>query len=140
MAKKTTAAAMKDKAAKATKSATKTATKAKKKVEAAVHEAVEDAESAVEKAGKKIRATAEQAMSNAAALNARVIDHAEENAKEAFAAMRKIATSKDVKHIVQVQSAFVKEQSARSVAQVKEVGEMIASFGRMAAESMRPKK
>jgi hypothetical protein len=140
MAKKTTTASIKDKAAKATKSATKTAAKTKKKVEEAVHEAVEDAGNAVEKAGKKIRETAEHAMNNAAALNARVIDHAEENAKEAFAAMRKIATSKDVKQIVQVQTAFVKEQSARSVAQVKEVGEMIASFGRMAVEGMRPKK
>jgi hypothetical protein len=77
------------KAEKAAKSAAKTASKAKKRVEAAVHDAVEDAGSAVEKAGKKIRETAEHAMHNAAALNARVIDHAEENAKEAFAALRK---------------------------------------------------
>ncbi len=140
MAKKTTKVDMKDKAEKAAKSASKTASKAKKRVEAAVHDAVEDAGNAVEKAGKKIRETAEHAMNNAAALNARVIDHAEENAKEAFAALRKIATSKDVKDIVQVQTAFVKEQSARSVAQVKEVGDMIAAFGRTAIDGLRPKK
>jgi hypothetical protein len=140
MAKKTTKVDMKDKAEKVAKSASKTASKAKKRVEAAVHDAVEDAGNAVEKAGKKIRETAEHAMNNAAALNARVIDHAEENAKEAFAALRKIATSKDVKDIVQVQTAFVKEQSARSVAQVKEVGDMIAAFGRTAIDGLRPKK
>jgi len=133
MAKKTTKVDIKDKAEKATKSAAKSATKAKKRVEAAVHDAVENA-------GKKIRETAEHAMHNVSALNARVIDHAEENAKEAFAALRKITTSKDVKDIVRIQADFVKEQSARSVAQVKEVGEMIASFGRMAVESVRPKK
>lgn len=140
MAKKTTKVDIKDKAEKATKSAAKTASKAKKRVEAAVHDAVEDAGNAVEKAGKKIRETAEHAMHNVSVLNARVIDHAEENAKEAFAAMRKITTSKDVKDIVRIQADFVREQSARSVAQVKEVGEMIASFGRMAVESVRPKK
>ncbi len=140
MARKTTAETVKAKAEKATRTATKTAAKAKKKVEKAVHEAVEDAESAVEKAGRKMRATAEHAMANAAKLNARVIDHAEENAKEAFAALRKIATSKDVKDIVKIQTSFVKEQSARSVAQVKEVGEMIASFGRMAVDTLKPKK
>ncbi len=140
MAKKTTKVDMKDKAEKVAKSASKTASKARKRVEAAVHDAVEDAGNAVEKAGKKIRETAEHAMNNAAALNARVIDHAEENAKEAFAALRKIATSKDVKDIVQVQTAFVKEQSARSVAQVKEVGDMIAAFGRTAIDGLRPKK
>lgn len=140
MAKKTTAASVKAKAEKAAKSATKTAAKVKKKVEKAVHEAVEDAESTVETAGKKMRQTAEHAMANAAKLNARVIDHAEENAKEAFAALRKIATSKDVKDIVNIQTSFVKEQSARSVAQVKEVGEMIAAFGRMAVDTLKPKK
>lgn len=140
MAKKTTAESVKAKAEKATKTATKTATKVRKKVEKAVHEAVEDTTSTVEKAGKKMRATAEHAMANAAKLNARVIDHAEENAKEAFSALRKIATSKDVKDIVKIQTSFVKEQSARSVAQVKEVGEMIASFGRMAVEGLKPKK
>lgn len=140
MAKKTTAASVKAKAEKATKSATKAATKVREKVEHAVEEAVEDAGNAAQKAGKKMRATAEHAMANAARLNARVIDHAEENAKEAFAALRKIATTKDVKDIVKIQTSFVKEQSARSVAQVKEVGEMIASFGRMAVEGLKPKK
>jgi phasin family protein len=140
MAKKTTKIDITEKAEKAAKSAAKSATKAKNRVEAAVHDAVEDAGNAVEKAGKKIRETVEHAMHNAAALNARVIDHAEENAKEAFAALRKIATSKDVKDIVQVQADFVKQQSARSVAQVKEVGEMIASFGRTAVDAIRPKK
>ncbi|RJT24236.1 phasin family protein [Chakrabartia godavariana] len=136
MAKRTTGAEIKEKA----QTAAKAAAKARKKVEHVVEEAVEDAGNAAQKAGKKIRQSAERAMGNAAKLNARVIDHAEENAKEAFAAMRKIAQSKDVKDIVRVQASFVKEQSARSVAQVKEVGEMIASFGRTALDGLKPKK
>ena len=136
MAKKTTGAEIKEKAQKAAK----TATKVRKKVEHVVDEAVEDAGNAAQKAGKKMRETAERAMGNAAKLNARVIDHAEENAKEAFAALRKIATSKDVKDIVKIQTSFVKEQSARSVAQVREVGEMIAAFGKTALEGLKPKK
>jgi len=131
----------------------KTTAKARKTVNEAVHEAeavvekakksvtdaVHDAESAVQKAGKKMRASAEHAIKNTAVLNARVIDHAEANAKEAFAAMRKIASASDVKDVVKIQTDFVKEQSARSVAQVREMGEMIAAFGKQALESLRGK-
>ena len=72
-------------------------------------------------------------------INAKVIDHAETNAKEAFATLRKVANAKSVQDVIKAQGDFVKEQSARSAAHVREVGELIASFGRQALETMRGK-
>lgn len=93
----------------------------------------------IQKAGKVIRESAAHAMANTAAINSKVIDHAETNAKEAFAALRKVASAKSVQDVIKAQGAFVKEQSARSTAHVREVGELIASFGRQALETMRGK-
>ena len=93
----------------------------------------------VKKAGKVIREGAAQAMANTAAINAKVIDHAEANAREAFATMRKVANAKSVQDVIKAQGDFVKEQSARSAAHVREVGELIASFGRRALDTMRGK-
>ena len=93
----------------------------------------------IQKAGKAIREGAAQAMANTAAINAKVIDHAETNAKEAFATLRKVAGAKSVQDVIKAQGEFVKEQSARSTAHVREVGELIASFGRQALETMRGK-
>jgi hypothetical protein len=93
----------------------------------------------IKKAGKTIRATATKAVENSVAINTKVIDHAEANAHQAFAAMRQVAGAKSVQDVVKIQAAFVKDQSARSTAQVREVGEMIAAFGRDALAMMRGK-
>ena len=85
---------------------------------------------AAKKAGKSIKDAATRAAGNAAALNTKVIDHAEENARAAFAALRSAAGAKSVQDVVKLQTDFVKEQGARSMTQVKEVGELIAQFGR----------
>lgn len=93
----------------------------------------------VKKAGEAIRKSANKAVENTVAMNTKVIDHAEANAREAFNAMRKVASAKSVQDVVKVQTAFVKEQGERSAAQVREVGELIASFGRDALSMMRRK-
>lgn len=93
----------------------------------------------VQKAAKAVREGAAQAMANTAAINAKVIDHAEANAREAFATLRKVANAKSVQDVIKAQGDFVKEQSTRSAAHVREVGELIASFGRHALETMRGK-
>ena len=85
---------------------------------------------AAKKAGKSLKDAATKAAGNAAALNSKVIDHAEENARAAFAAMRTAASAKTVQDVVKLQTEFVKEQGARSMTQVREVGELIAQFGR----------
>lgn len=115
--------------------AKKTAEKAKKAKTTTAEKIAEP----IKKATKTIRETASKAVENTVAINTKVIDHAEANAHEAFAAMRKVAGAKTVQDVIKVQSAFVKAQSARSTAQVREVGEMIASFGRDALSVMRGK-
>jgi hypothetical protein len=95
--------------------------------------------SAAAKAGQTLRESATKAMKNTAKLNSKVIDHAEANAKEAFSTMRKVAGAGSVQDVVKIQAQFVREQGARSASQVREIGDMIASFGRDALAAMRGK-
>jgi hypothetical protein len=45
-----------------------------------------------------------------------------------------------VQDLAKIQADFVKEQSARSMTHVREVGDMIAQFGRDTMAAWRPKK
>ena len=47
----------------------------------------------VKKAGEQVRAAGEKMMENSASVNRKVLDHAEKNAMEAFAAMRAASAS-----------------------------------------------
>ena len=100
----------------------------------------ERAAESVKKAGKSIKDATEKAAANAAAMNAKVIDHAEENTRAAFAAMRSAASVKSAQDLAKIQADFVKEQGARSMTHVREVGDMIAQFGRDTMAAWRPKK
>jgi hypothetical protein len=135
MAKKSDAKKVKS-AAKAPKAAAEPQAKPATKPAA---KAAEQIVKPIRKAGKMLREGAEQASRNSAQINAKVIDQAEANAQEAFAAMRAAAAAKTVGEIVKIQAGFVKSQSARSTAHVREVGEMIARFGRDAVAQMRGK-
>ena len=99
----------------------------------------EGATDAVKRAGESIKGAAAGAAQNAASLNAKVIDHAEENVREAFKALRAAAGSQNVQDVLKAQTDYVKDQSARSLTQAREVGELIANFGRSAMEAWRPK-
>ena len=98
----------------------------------------EKAGDAIKKAGKSLKEGASKAATNAAALNGKVIDQAEENTRAAFLALRSAANVKSVQDLAKIQSDFVKEQSARSMTQVKELGDLIAQFGRDAMSVLRP--
>ncbi len=102
-------------------------------------EAAGEDTSPMKKAGKAIRDGAEKIVANTSAINSKVIDQAETNAKEAFAAMRAAASAKSVNDIVKIQAKFVKEQGERSMTHVREVGEIIAQFGRDAVGQIRRK-
>jgi hypothetical protein len=91
-------------------------------------------------AGDAVREGATKAAENSAALSMKVIDHAEENTRQAFAALRAAAKAGGVTELMQVQSDYVREQGSRSMAQVREIGEMIASFGREAMSGLSGKK
>ena len=91
-------------------------------------------------AGEAMKDGAAKAAQNSAALSMKVIDHAEENTRQAFAALRAAAKAGGLTELMQVQSDYVRDQGSRSMAQVKEVGEMIASFGREAMSNLTGKK
>jgi hypothetical protein len=88
----------------------------------------------------KLKQTATQAAENTAQLNMKVIDHAEENTRQAFNALRAAAKANGLSELMQVQADYVRDQGARSMAQVREIGEMIASFGREAMSGLSGKK
>lgn len=88
-------------------------------------------------AGEAVRDTGQKAMENNQAIGLKMIDQAETNAHEAFAAMRKAAQANDLQSVMQVQAEYMREQSSRSMAQAREIGELIARFGRDAIGAMR---
>ena len=91
-------------------------------------------------AGDAMRDGAGKVAENSAALSMKVIDHAEENTRQAFAALRAAAKAGGMTELMQVQSEYVREQGTRSMGQVREIGEMIAQFGRAAMPGMGGKK
>ncbi|WP_293882380.1 phasin family protein [Sphingomonas sp.] len=95
---------------------------------------------AVKNAGKAMQDVAGKASENASALNGKVIDQAEENTRAAFAALRSAASVKSVQELAKIQGEFMKEASARSQAQIKEVGDLIAQFGKDTMAMFQPKK
>ena len=60
----------------------------------------------------------------------KMLDQAEQNTREAFNAMRAAAKSRDLSEVMHVQGEYLREQGSRSMAQAREIGEMIANFGR----------
>lgn len=80
----------------------------------------------------KLKQGATQAAENSAAISMKVIDHAEENTRKAFEALRAAAGAGGLTELMQVQAEYVKDQGTRSMAQVREIGELITQFGRSA--------
>ena len=66
-----------------------------------------------------------------------MIDQAEQNAREAFAAMREAASASDLTQVMKIQGDYLREQSQRSMSQAREIGEMIMKFGRDAVAPLR---
>ncbi|HVI99956.1 MAG TPA: phasin family protein [Sphingomonas sp.] len=90
----------------------------------------------VREAGEKMRASGERMAERGNELGMTLLDQAEQNTREAFAAMRKAAQSRDVSEVMRVQGDYLREQGSRSMAHAREVGEMIANFGRDAINRM----
>ena len=81
-------------------------------------------------AGEAIRGAGTKAAENGSALSVAVLTHAEQNTREAFAAMRAAAGAKSMADLMKLQGDYVREQSSRSVEQARQIGEMITRFGR----------
>lgn len=82
--------------------------------------------------GDKLRGAGERLNENTRAINLRMIEQAEENAREAFGALRAAAGATSLKDVAEVQARYLREQGQRGAEQMREIGELIARFGRQA--------
>ncbi len=89
------------------------------------------------RAGEAMREGGQRIAANNQQIGVKMIDQAEQNAAEAFAAMRKAAQATDLSGVMQAQGDYLREQSQRSMAQAREIGELIVQFGREAITTMR---
>ena len=91
-------------------------------------------------AGEAMKDAGKKAVENSAAFSMKLIDHAEENSRQAFAALRAAAKAGGLAEVMKVQSEFIRDQSSRNMAQAREIGELIAGFGRNVVEGLKSKK
>ncbi|TKD50476.1 phasin family protein [Sphingomonas baiyangensis] len=105
----------------------------------AARETVEGAAKAASQAGDEMRETADrmgaagEAMQDQGAkLGLTMLEQAELNTREAFAAMRAAAQASDLSEVMRIQTDYMRDQGSRSVSQAREIGEIIAGFGRSA--------
>lgn len=90
-------------------------------------------------AGEALRGAGAKAAENSSAISQTVLDHAEQNTREAFAALRAVAKVTSVTDLMKIQGDFVREQSSRSVEQARQIGDLITRFGRDAMSSLGKK-
>ena len=89
------------------------------------------------RAGETMQASGRKMAENSSTIGVAIIDQAQTNAQEAFAAMRAAAQAKDLSEVMQIQGDFLRAQGKRSMDQAREIGEMIMRFGR---EAVTPPK
>ncbi len=91
---------------------------------------------ATKNAGEQMKAAGEALSDSGAQLGLKMLDQAETNTAEAFKAMRAAAQANDLAEVMRIQSEYLREQGSRSVSQAREIGELIADFGRNAMGRM----
>jgi hypothetical protein len=91
-------------------------------------------ETGMEDAQRKFQETiaepARRIAESGSTIGVRMIEQAEQNTQNAFAAMRAAAQASDLGEVMRIQSDYLREQGSRSVAQAREIGELIMRFGR----------
>lgn len=87
-------------------------------------------------ATERLRAAGSQMSEQGSQLGLTILSQAESNTQEAFRAMRAAAQANDLNEVMRIQSDYLREQGARSMAQAREVGDLIAAFGRNAIGQM----
>lgn len=92
------------------------------------------------KAGEAMRASGAKMAEGGSTVSMKMIDQAEANAREAFAAMRAAASAKDLSEVMKIQGDFLRDQGSRSMSQAREIGELIMEFGREAVAPLRGDK
>lgn len=89
------------------------------------------------RAGEAMKESGQKIAEGGSTIGRKMIDQAEQNAHEAFAAMRAAADAKDISQVMKIQGDYLREQSTRSMAQAREIGELIMQFGRDAVAPLR---
>lgn len=91
-------------------------------------------------AGEAMQATGQKMAEGGSQVTLKMLEQAETNTREAFAAMRSAASAKDLGDVMRIQTEFLREQGNRSMSQAREIGEMIVQFGRDAVGAARRPK
>ena len=90
-----------------------------------------------QRAGEALKVSGQKIVEGNSTIGVKMIDQAEQNAREAFDAMRQAAAAKDLSEVMRIQGDYLREQSTRSMAQAREIGELIMRFGRDAVSPLR---
>ena len=90
-----------------------------------------------QRAGEALKASGQKIVENNSQIGVKMIDQAEQNAREAFNALREAAAAKDLSEVIRIQGDYLREQSNRSMSQAREIGELIMQFGRDSVSSLR---
>ena len=89
------------------------------------------------RAGEAMRSSGQNMAEGGSTIGLKMIDQAEQNTHMAFAAMRDAAGAKDISPVMKIPGDYLREQSARSMAQAREISELIMQFGRDAVAPLR---
>ena len=92
------------------------------------------------KATEAMRETGTKLAEGGSTVGMRMLDQAEENTRQAFAAMRAAAQAKDLTEVMKVQGDFLRDQGTRSMSQAREIGDLIMQFGKEAVAPLSGKK
>ena len=123
-----------DRAADAAKGAANTMRENAEKARDAFSEKVVDP---ARRAGEAMKESGGKIAEGGATIGKAMIDQAEQNAREAFAAMREAASASDLTQVMKIQGDYLREQSQRSMGQAREIGELIMKFGKDAVAPLQ---
>lgn len=113
------------------------AKKTSEKVKDTINERIVDP---AKKAGEAIKETGSKLAEGGSTVGMKMLDQAEENTRQAFAAMRAAAQAKDLTEVMKVQGEYLREQGTRSMNQAREIGDLIVQFGKQAVAPLSGKK
>jgi hypothetical protein len=89
------------------------------------------------RAGEAMKESGGKIAEGGATIGKAMIDQAEQNARDAFAAMREAASASDLTQVMKIQGDYLREQSQRSMSQAREIGELIMKFGKDAVAPLQ---
>ena len=93
---------------------------------------VKDATDGAQKASEPKKSD-EKIGKRGSALSLKVLEQAEANTREAFAALRAAAAAGSPAQVAKIQSDYLRDQGARALAHAREIGDLIMRFGGEAA-------